>query len=128
MITIKCGVSRGVETHTRAQCNNNTHKQRREHTNQNDKVTAQERAQISLQQIKSVVVEFWSSSVLKVCMGNNSIRLGGPFIAPRDLGVIGASFGSSQPSLSAGSLDCPVAYRTLDSATVNRFPIGHFPF
>jgi hypothetical protein len=52
MITIKCGVSRGVETHTRAQCNNNTHKQRRERTNQNDKVTAQERTEISLQQIK----------------------------------------------------------------------------
>jgi hypothetical protein len=45
-----------------------THKQRRERTNQNDRVTSQECAQISLQQIKSVVVEFWSCSVLKVCM------------------------------------------------------------
>jgi hypothetical protein len=53
---------------------------------------------------------------------------GGPFIAPRDLGAVGASFGNSQPSLSAGAQDCPVAYQTLHSATVNRFLIGHFPF
>jgi hypothetical protein len=35
--------------HTRAQLQlHHAHKQRREHTNQNDRVTAQERAQISL--------------------------------------------------------------------------------
>jgi hypothetical protein len=104
------------------------HKQRRERTNQNERVTTQERAQISLQQIKSVDAELWSCSVLKVCLGNSSICLGCIFIAPRDLGAVGASFGSSQPYLSAGALDCSVAYRTLHSATTNRFPIGHFPF
>jgi hypothetical protein len=124
------------------------HKQRRERTNKNDRVTAQEHAHISLKQIKNVddrviaqehahislkqiknvVVEFWSCSVLKVCLGNISIRLGGPFIAPRDLGAVGASFKSSQHSLSAGALECALAYRTLHSATINRFPIGHFLF
>jgi hypothetical protein len=34
-----------------------------------------------------------------------------PFIAPRGLGAVGASFGSSQPSLSAGALDYPVRHR-----------------
>jgi hypothetical protein len=66
--------------------------------------------------------------VLKVCLGNIFICLGGPFIAPRDLGAVGASFGCSQHSLSAGALECAVAYRTLHSATIKRFPIGHFPF
>jgi hypothetical protein len=48
-ITIKTRVRMGVETHTRAQRSNNTHtSKRRERTNQNDGVTAQERAQISL--------------------------------------------------------------------------------
>jgi hypothetical protein len=104
------------------------HKQRRERTNKNDRVTTQEHAHISLKQIKNVVVEFWSCSVLKVCLGNISISLGGPFIALRELGAVGASFGSSQHSLFAGALECAVAYRTLHNATINRFPIGHFLF
>jgi hypothetical protein len=42
-------------------------------------------------------------------------RLGVPFIAPNGLGAVGASFGSSQPSLVAGAPDCPVAHRTVNS-------------
>jgi hypothetical protein len=42
-------------------------------------------------------------------------RLGVPFIAPKSLGAVGASFGSSQPSLVAGAPDCPVAHRTVNS-------------
>jgi hypothetical protein len=42
-------------------------------------------------------------------------RLGVPFIAPKGLGAVGASFGSSQPSLVVGALDCPVAHRTVNS-------------
>jgi hypothetical protein len=42
-------------------------------------------------------------------------RLGVPFIAPKDLGAVGASFGSSQPSLVAGAPDCPVVHRTVNS-------------
>jgi hypothetical protein len=31
-----------------------------------------------------------------------------PFIVPKGLGAVGASFGSSQPYLVAGAPDCPV--------------------
>jgi hypothetical protein len=50
------------------------------------------------------------------------------FYISRDLAVVGASFGSSQPSLSAGVLDCPIVHRTLQSVTVNRCMIGHCSF
>jgi hypothetical protein len=66
--------------------------------------------------------------VLKVCLGTTPWCLGRPFIAPRDLGVVGASFRSSQPSLSVGALDCLVVHRTLHSTTVKRSLIGHFLF
>jgi hypothetical protein len=52
----------------------------------------------------------------------------GPFIAPRNIGAVGASFGSSHPSLSVCAPDCPVAHWTLHSAMVNRYLIGHFTF
>jgi hypothetical protein len=38
-----------------------------------------------------------------------------PFIAPKGLGAIGASFGSSQPSLFADAPDCPMAHWTVNS-------------
>jgi hypothetical protein len=51
------------------------------------------------------------------------MRLGVPFIAPRGLGAVRASFGSSQPSLSAGVPDCPVCHRTMHSNISDwRFP------
>jgi hypothetical protein len=52
----------------------------------------------------------------------------GPFIAPRGLGVVGASFGSSQPSLSLCAPDCPVAHQIMHSAIVTRSLIGCLPF
>jgi hypothetical protein len=55
------------------------------------------------------------------------MHLGITFIAPRDLGLFGASFGSFQPSLSAGAPDCPVAHQTLHSTMVGESLIGHFP-
>jgi hypothetical protein len=36
-----------------------------------------------------------------------------PFIVPKDLGAVGASLGSSQPSLFVGAPDCPVRHRTV---------------
>ena len=39
----------------------------------------------------------------------------GPFYSPKGPRTIGASFGSSQPSLVAGAPDCPVAHRTVNS-------------
>ena len=67
-------------------------------------------AQISLQQIKSVVSESRGCSMLLWCLGTAPWRLGYLFIAPRDLEAIGASFGSSRPSLSTGALDYPVMH------------------
>jgi hypothetical protein len=42
-------------------------------------------------------------------------RLGVPFIAPKGLGAVGASFGSSQPSLVEGAPDCPVVHETVNN-------------
>jgi hypothetical protein len=61
-------------------------------------------------------------------LGYHSMVPGGPFIASRDLGVVGASFGSSQPSVSMGAPDCPMAHTTLHSTMVKRSLIGHFPY
>jgi hypothetical protein len=106
--------------HTRAQHINNTHtNEKREHMNQNDRVTAQERAQISLQQVNIMIAKIRSCSVLKGCFGNSSMRLGGPFIAPRDLRTIEASFGRHWFLLSR-------VRRTLHSANVTGSLIGYF--
>jgi hypothetical protein len=48
----------------------------------------------------------------------------GSFIDLRGLGAIGASFGSSQPSLSVCAPDYPVAQWTIHSAMVTRSLIG----
>jgi hypothetical protein len=42
-------------------------------------------------------------------------RQGVPFISPKGLGPVGASFGSFQPSLVAVAPDCPVVHRTVNS-------------
>jgi hypothetical protein len=122
MITIKIGVRMGIEMHTRAQRSNNTHtSEKREHTNQNIGVTAQEHAQISLQQINNVVAKVRSCSVLKECLVDSSMRLGGPFIASRDLGAVGAPFGRPRLPSVCGCTRLSYAHRTLHSATVTIF-------
>jgi hypothetical protein len=40
------------------------------------------------QRIKCVELESWSLRMLSECLGNSSMRLGVPFIAPRQLGVV----------------------------------------
>jgi hypothetical protein len=55
-----------------------------------------------------------------------SMHLGVPFIAPRDLEVIGALCGSFQPSLSVDAPDCHVAHWIVHGTTVRRSLIGHF--
>jgi hypothetical protein len=51
----------------------------------------------------------------------------GLLYSPKGLGVIRASFGSFQPSPSAGALDCPETHQTLHNTTVRRSLIDHFP-
>ena len=59
-----------------------------------------------------------------------------PFIVLRGLGAVGASFGSSQPSLVMGAPDCPVAHQTVNSTRIGHgtesidwlvpFSVGHW--
>jgi hypothetical protein len=45
------------------------------------------------QRIKCVGVEFGCLGMIKECLGDSSMRLWVPFIAPRQLGAVGGSFG-----------------------------------
>jgi hypothetical protein len=45
------------------------------------------------QRIKCARVESGCLGMIKECLGDSSMRLGVPFIAPRQLGVIGGNFG-----------------------------------
>jgi hypothetical protein len=49
------------------------------------------------QTIECMKLESWSLSMLSECLGISSMRLGVPFIAPRQLGVVGDKLG--RPSL-----------------------------
>jgi hypothetical protein len=52
------------------------------------------------QRIKCVKLEPWSLRMLSECLGDSSMRLGVPFIAPRQLGSVGGKLGrSSLPSV-----------------------------
>jgi hypothetical protein len=45
------------------------------------------------QRIKCVELESWSLRMLSECLSDSSIRLGVPFIAPRQLGAVGDNLG-----------------------------------
>jgi hypothetical protein len=62
------------------------------------------------QRIKCVKLESWSLRMLSECLGDSSMRLGVPFIAPRQLGAIGGQQGRlSLPSVEwrTGQSDAP---------------------
>jgi hypothetical protein len=85
VITIKVGVRRGVEAHTRWQCSNNTHthKQKGERTNKKwQSYSSITRSNLSPTN-HSVVAEVWSCNVLKVWLGNISMHLGGSLYSPK---------------------------------------------
>jgi hypothetical protein len=50
--------------------------------------------------------------MIKECLGNSSMRLGVPFIAPRQLGAVGGILGDKSCLLSGGAPDSPVHHRT----------------
>jgi hypothetical protein len=92
------------------------------HTSQ-ETSTQTQRNEFTTQQVLKSQTQ-WSGCVLvesrRLRMFNGGLvycfmRLGVPFIAPRGLGAVGASFGSSQPSLFVGAPDCPVRHRTVHS-------------
>jgi hypothetical protein len=100
-----------------------THKmQRQERKNKATELQLRNNAQISLKSLEGVVTESWTCSVHLRCLCFYNKAPGVPFIAPRDLGVVGASFGSSTPSLSAYAPDCQ------RGLTVTRSLIGCLPF
>jgi quinol-cytochrome oxidoreductase complex cytochrome b subunit len=66
--------------------------------------------------------------VLKGCLGTAPWCLGGPFIAPRDLGAIEALFGSPWLPSVRGCTRLFGAHWTLHNAMVNGSLIGHFLF
>jgi hypothetical protein len=74
-----------------------------------------------------MVAESWSCSVLLECLVYYYMAPRDPFIAQRGLGAVGASFGSSQPSLFVCAPDCLVAHRIVHSATVTRSLIDSLP-
>jgi hypothetical protein len=45
------------------------------------------------QRIKCVRMESWCFGMIKECLDDSSMRLGIPFIAPRQLGAVGGNFG-----------------------------------
>jgi hypothetical protein len=54
------------------------------------------------QRIKCVELESWSLRILSECLSDSSMRLGVPFIAPRQLGAVEDKLG--RPSLP--SVEC----------------------
>jgi hypothetical protein len=80
--------------------------QRQECKNTVTELQLKNSAQISLESLRGVVAAYRNDVQLLRCFRTEWRHHGVPFIAPRDLGVIRASFGSSTPSLSASALDC----------------------
>jgi hypothetical protein len=57
------------------------------------KARAQTRTQPLSQRIKCARMETWCLEMIKECLGYSSMRLGVPFIAPRQLGAVGGNLG-----------------------------------
>jgi hypothetical protein len=68
-----------------------------------------------------------SVSVLVVCLGIAPWHLGVPFIAPRDLGAIGAFIWKLHTFPVYVCMELSVAHRTVHNAMVTRLLIGWFP-
>jgi hypothetical protein len=65
------------------------------------------------QRIKCAKLESWSLRMFLVSLGASSIRLGVPFIAPRQLGAVGGQQEGYPWLLSGGAPDSPVRHRTV---------------
>jgi hypothetical protein len=60
---------------------------------QHTEFTTQMELKTLTQRIKCVKLKSWSLRMLSECLGYSSMRLGVPFIAPRQLGAIGGQLG-----------------------------------
>jgi hypothetical protein len=91
-------VREGRATHTRLKSqHNHAHKSQLELEEQHTEFATQIELKSLSQRIESVKLESWSLRMLLVSLGGSFMRLGGPFIAPRQLGAVGGQQG--RPSL-----------------------------
>jgi hypothetical protein len=60
---------------------------------QHTEFTTQMELKTLTQRIKCMKLESWSLRMLSECLGDSSMRLGVPFIAPRQLGAVGGQLG-----------------------------------
>jgi hypothetical protein len=97
---------------------NHAHKSRLELETQHTEFTTQMELKSLTQRIKCVELESWSLRMLSECLGN-SMRLGVPFIAPRQLGAIGDQLGrqflpavEGRTGQAGAPPDSPVRHRT----------------
>jgi hypothetical protein len=95
MITKKHG-SKGGESNTHKTQNNehnHAHKPQLELKTQREEFSTRMELKSLSQRIECVRMEYWSLRMIKECLGDSSMRLGVPFIAPRQLGAFGGNLG-----------------------------------
>jgi hypothetical protein len=79
--------------HTQIHSNTHAHKPRLELKMKHNKFTARTELKSLTQSIKCAETECGRLRMLEVCLGDSSMRLGVPFIAPRQLGAVGGILG-----------------------------------
>jgi hypothetical protein len=72
---------------------NHAHKSQLELKTQHTEFTTQMKLKSLTQRIKCVELESWSLRMLSECLGESSMRLGAPFIAPMQLGAVRDNLG-----------------------------------
>jgi hypothetical protein len=84
------GSKGGERTHTRLKSqHNHAHKSQLELKTQLTEFTTQMELKSLSQRIKCAKLESWRLRIFLECLGSSSMRLGVPFIAPRQLGAVG---------------------------------------
>jgi hypothetical protein len=87
-------VREGKATHTRLKSqHNHAHKSQLELEVQHTEFATQMELKSLSQRIECVKLESWSLRMLSECLGDSSMRLGVPFIAPRQLEDVGGQLG-----------------------------------
>jgi hypothetical protein len=73
--------------------------------------STQEELKLLSQRIKCARMKSWCLEMIKECLCISSMRLGVPFIAPRQLGAVGGNQGGNSCLLSGGAPNSPVHHR-----------------
>jgi hypothetical protein len=93
MITKKHGSKGEQHTQDSKHEHNHAHKPQLELTTQCEEFSTQIELNSLSQRIKYARMESWCLEMIKECLGFCSMRLGVPFIAPRQLGAVGGNLG-----------------------------------